>query len=71
MQPKSFTYAGTKDKRGITVQQVTVYRVTQDRLLALNRSKMMRDMKIGNTRHVNERLTLGDLKGNLFSVAIR
>jgi hypothetical protein len=34
--PRAFGYAGTKDKRGVTVQHVTLHRVTAEKLAALN-----------------------------------
>jgi tRNA pseudouridine13 synthase len=32
----AFSYAGTKDKRAVTVQQVTAFKVADGRLAALN-----------------------------------
>ncbi|GJN33200.1 hypothetical protein PR202_gb21771 [Eleusine coracana subsp. coracana] len=36
VQPRSFGFAGTKDKRAITTQQVTLFKVHASRLAALN-----------------------------------
>ncbi|RDY08040.1 hypothetical protein CR513_07775, partial [Mucuna pruriens] len=36
IQPKSFGFAGTKDKRAVTTQRVTVYKQRASRLAALN-----------------------------------
>ena len=69
LQPKNFTYSGTKDKRGITVQQVTVYGIRQEKVLALN--KRLKVLKVSDTRYVKQRLELGDLNGNRFSIALR
>ena len=41
-----FHYAGTKDRRAITSQLVTAFKVTAERLLALNQK--LRNMKLGN-----------------------
>ncbi|KAG7400675.1 hypothetical protein PHYBOEH_004722 [Phytophthora boehmeriae] len=70
----AFTYAGTKDKRGITTQLCTVYRGSKEKLEMLNRAG--RDFEsfnflVGDAKYVSERLNLGDLRGNRFSLAIR
>ncbi|KAG1686767.1 hypothetical protein DVH05_005975 [Phytophthora capsici] len=70
----AFTYAGTKDKRGITTQLCTVYRGSKERLETLNRAGRELDsfnFLVGNATYVPERLNLGDLRGNRFSLAIR
>ncbi|KAG6969930.1 hypothetical protein JG688_00005112 [Phytophthora aleatoria] len=70
----AFTYAGTKDKRGITTQLCTVYRGSRERLETLNRAGRELDsfnFLVGNAKYVPERLNLGDLRGNRFSLAIR
>ncbi|TDH69450.1 hypothetical protein CCR75_004393 [Bremia lactucae] len=70
----AFTYAGTKDKRGITTQRCTVYRVTKEQLATLNRSGRELDafnFLVGNATYVPKRLHLGDSRGNRFSLAIR
>lgn len=70
----NFTYAGTKDKRGITTQLCTVYRGSKEKLETLNRAGRDLDsfnFLVGNATYVPERLNLGDLRGNRFSLAIR
>ncbi|ETK90696.1 hypothetical protein L915_05584 [Phytophthora nicotianae] len=70
----AFTYAGTKDKRGITTQLCTVYRGSKERLETLNRAGRDLDsfnFLVGSAKFVSERLNLGDLRGNRFSLAIR
>ena len=66
---KCFAVAGTKDKRGVTVQAVTAYKTTPARLLQLN--KGFRHMMMGNFEYVSEQLGLGDLKGNRFEIMLR
>jgi tRNA pseudouridine13 synthase len=66
---KCFAVAGTKDKRGVTVQAVTAYKTTPARLLQLN--KGFRHMMMGNFEYVPEQLGLGDLKGNRFEIMLR
>ena len=66
---RSISYAGTKDKRGITVQAVTIRGIAPNRLAGLNKS--LRNAKIGNFTKVDSMLGLGDLKGNEFVVVLR
>ncbi|OAE22414.1 hypothetical protein AXG93_2381s1100 [Marchantia polymorpha subsp. ruderalis] len=40
VQPKSFSFAGTKDKRAVTTQQVTVYKQPAAKLALLNKKLM-------------------------------
>lgn len=70
----AFSYAGTKDKRGITSQLCTIYRGSVERLEMLNRAG--RDLEsfnflVGDAKYVASKLNLGDLQGNRFSLAIR
>ncbi|CAG8543921.1 17403_t:CDS:10, partial [Dentiscutata heterogama] len=64
-----FSYAGTKDRRAITVQKVTASMIKAERLLGLN--ARLHDMKLGNFEYVKEGLKLGDLKGNHFVITLR
>ncbi|KAH7056576.1 pseudouridine synthase [Linnemannia elongata] len=66
---KVFTFAGTKDRRGITSQWVTAHKVKAERLLALN--KGLRNMSLGNFSYVPKSLKLGDLNGNRFMITLR
>ena len=69
MKPQSFQFAGTKDRRGVTVQRVSVYRVYADRLLSVGRT--LRNAKIGNYQYQPNGLELGDLTGNEFVITLR
>jgi tRNA pseudouridine13 synthase len=68
-KPGSFGYAGTKDRRGVTVQEIRVYRVQAQRLKGLN--KTLKGMLLGNFEYCNDRLTLGQLSGNHFVITLR
>ncbi|EAL71680.1 tRNA pseudouridine synthase D [Dictyostelium discoideum AX4] len=70
---KNFSFAGTKDKRGITTQRVTVWKVTPEKLVELNNriSTLSPPVRIGEYRFVENHLRLGDLSGNRFSIVIR
>lgn len=64
---KSFNFAGTKDKRGITIQKVTGFKVLEENLQNLE----FNGIKIGDFKYRNNRIELGDLNGNRFSIIIR
>lgn len=69
MNRNMFQYAGTKDRRAKTTQEVTVYRVFAERLEELN--SRMKYLHFGNYRYVNEPLKLGKCKGNKFTIVLR
>ncbi|KAK6911419.1 Pseudouridine synthase, TruD [Dillenia turbinata] len=64
IQPQSFGFAGTKDKRSISTQTVHA-----NRLCALN--KRLIGIKVGDFCHVTEGLVLGQLLGNRFTITLR
>ncbi|KAF2431522.1 putative pseudouridine synthase TruD/Pus7 [Tothia fuscella] len=66
---KNFQFAGTKDRRAVTVQRISTYRVHADKLAALNRN--LRNAKIGDFKYENTGLALGDLLGNEFCITLR
>lgn len=69
MKPQAFQFAGTKDRRGITVQRVSVYRVFADRVIAAG--KTLRNAKLGNYEYLPRGLQLGNLTGNEFVITLR
>ncbi|ORX91128.1 pseudouridine synthase, partial [Basidiobolus meristosporus CBS 931.73] len=69
LSPKVFSYAGTKDRRGITTQLVTGHHVKAERLLGLNKS--MRGVQVGGFKYTPDKIDLGDLSGNRFVITIR
>lgn len=69
MNVKSFQFGGTKDRRGVTTQRVSVYRVHAEQLARLN--SRLRGSKIGDFKHQREGLELGDLGGNEFVITLR
>lgn len=64
-----FGYAGTKDRRAVTTQWVSVYRVRSETLQGLNAS--LRNLCVGNFKYCKEPLKLGSLSGNHFVVTLR
>lgn len=70
LNPKLFTYAGTKDKRAITTQFVTAKNVAAEKLATFNRREY-RGMRVGDFEYVERDTQLGDLYGNRFTIALR
>jgi len=70
VKPNLFTWAGTKDKRGVTAQLVTAFKVTPEKVSIMN-SIPHSGIQVGNFKFVNHRLLLGQLRGNRFNLAIR
>ncbi|KAL6252927.1 multisubstrate pseudouridine synthase 7 [Rhinocladiella similis] len=66
---KTFQFAGTKDRRAVTVQRVSAYRVDADRLASLNRC--LRYSAVGDFQYQKQGLELGDLSGNEFVITLR
>ena len=64
-----FGYAGTKDRRAVTTQRVSVYRVQAEQLQNVN--GILRNMCIGNFKYCKEPLKLGSLSGNHFLITLR
>ncbi|KAJ2314914.1 multisubstrate pseudouridine synthase 7 [Coemansia sp. Cherry 401B] len=68
-KPRAFGMAGTKDKRGITVQRCSAFRIAHDRLI--NVSRKLRGARLGNFSYGPRELRLGDLSGNQFQIVLR
>ncbi|GMY20993.1 multisubstrate pseudouridine synthase 7 [Fagus crenata] len=69
IQPRSFGFAGTKDKRSVSTQRVTVFKQHASKLAALN--ERLIGIKVGDFCYVKEGLLLGQLLGNRFTVTLR
>lgn len=66
---KQIRYAGTKDRRAVTVQNACVSKIPAERVNSLN--KTLRGIRLGSFRYSDTGLSLGDLEGNEFTIAIR
>ena len=69
LNSKSFQFAGTKDRRGVTVQRVSGYRVHRDALAKLN--TRMYSARVGDFGYKANGLELGQLGGNEFTITLR
>lgn len=59
--------AGTKDKRAVTKQRVSVWNIPPEEIEKIN----IKDIKLYGFEKSKERLRLGDLKGNSFKIIVR
>ncbi|PYH97329.1 tRNA pseudouridine synthase D [Aspergillus ellipticus CBS 707.79] len=66
---KNFQFAGTKDRRGVTVQRACAHRLHADRLVKLNPT--LRNAALGDFSYHKHGLDLGDLNGNEFVITLR
>lgn len=66
---KHICYAGTKDRRGVTVQRATIERLRLERLNNLN--KTLKGIRLGGFKYADRALKLGDLGGNEFVITIK
>ncbi|MEM3587555.1 MAG: tRNA pseudouridine(13) synthase TruD, partial [Candidatus Jordarchaeaceae archaeon] len=64
---KRLSYAGVKDKRAITTQRVSAWRVDPEKLKKVN----IKGLYIRDVRRDKNAVCLGDLWGNHFTVTIR
>lgn len=76
VQPTQFTYAEAKDKRGITSQLCTVYRVAKEKFQVFARQTQTRGLDdqsyiVGNLKYSRNKLKLGDCRGNVFTIVVR
>jgi tRNA pseudouridine13 synthase len=68
--PKHFQFAGTKDRRAVTVQRVSVFRQQAWQLAGLNRI-LKQGSKVGDFKYEQYGLELGALWGNEFVITLR
>jgi tRNA pseudouridine13 synthase len=64
---KRIGYAGLKDKRGITCQRISIYKPDPGRVERFG----FRGLELRNPEWSDERIELGNLKGNNFTIIIR
>ncbi|GKZ94318.1 hypothetical protein AnigIFM59636_007689 [Aspergillus niger] len=66
---KNFQFAGTKDRRGVTVQRACAHRLHAERLTKINPT--LRNAALGDFEYCKHGLDLGDLNGNEFVISLR
>ena len=72
VSPNTFGFAGTKDRRAVTTQRGTAFRVTKERLAAFMAHAPFGDsIRVGDFSYVAEPLRLGMLSANHFTITLR
>ncbi|HLD75613.1 MAG TPA: tRNA pseudouridine(13) synthase TruD, partial [Candidatus Norongarragalinales archaeon] len=66
VKPGRFNCAGNKDKKAITIQRASAFAVAPERLLSAN----VKDVKILSAWKAKEKVKLGDLGGNRFTITL-
>jgi tRNA pseudouridine13 synthase len=70
--PKSFSFCGTKDRRGITVQSVSVYRVSiDDTKKAIMHSSWDMAVRVSHMEYKSYPNKIGRSNGNRFKICLR
>lgn len=67
---KSFSYAGTKDRRSVSTQRIVARNAFPAKIAGINKMIGMR-MKVSHLRSVMGPLRFGDLSGNRFTIILR
>lgn len=66
---KTFSFAGTKDKRAVTIQRVSGFRVREEELK--NAMVGVQGIQVSDFKYASKKIELGDLNGNRFSIILR
>jgi len=61
------SFAGTKDKRAVTVQRASAWNIKEEDLEKVN----IKDIQLREFLYSNDKIDLGDLQGNRFAITIR
>ncbi|KAL2103126.1 hypothetical protein ACEWY4_002294 [Coilia grayii] len=69
--PSDFSYAGTKDKRAVTFQNMVVKKVSPQQLKEKASEFEPRGMRLSHIHAVSDPLHLGRLQGNHFDLVVR
>ena len=71
-RPSVFSFAGIKDRRAVTVQRVSAFKVHPDRLGAIGeRSALGVGVRLGGVRFAADPVRCGELAGNHFTIVLR
>ncbi|KAL0236330.1 hypothetical protein GEMRC1_002912 [Eukaryota sp. GEM-RC1] len=68
VSPKIFKISGIKDKRAVTAQYVTGFKLPKETLIKAN---TMRNIRVSNFSYVKDSLELGKHSGNRFTLILR
>lgn len=62
-----FGWAGTKDKRALTKQKISIWDISEEELARVR----LKDVELRVIGRSNKKISLGDLWGNRFRIAVR
>ncbi|GAB5370926.1 hypothetical protein AAMO2058_001535200 [Amorphochlora amoebiformis] len=71
LKPKTFSFAGTKDRRAITLQRVCGFGLQHKHLFGTVEKWLNKSMRVGHFEYKDTGLKLGELYGNRFSIILR
>lgn len=71
LKPNSIGYSGTKDKRAVTTQKITIFRRRPSEIERLNKFKYPPVMRVGDFEFVKNEVKLGQHSGNHFEIVLR
>ena len=71
LKPNNIGYNGTKDKRAVTTQKVTVYRRRPSEIERMNKFKHPPTIRVGDFEYVKDEAKLGQHTGNHFEIVLR
>ena len=71
LKPNNIGYNGTKDKRAVTTQKITVYRRRPSEIERMNKFKYPPIIRVGDFEYVKEEAKLGKHAGNHFEIVLR
>ncbi|KAK5627784.1 hypothetical protein RRF57_003499 [Xylaria bambusicola] len=69
LHPKAFGAAGTKDRRAVTVQRVSIKNRSPNSLIAVN--ERINNVKIGDFKYEQDPIRLNDHDGNEFVIVLK
>eukprot|EP01054_Gregarina_sp_Poly1_P000480 Gregarina_sp_Poly_1__479@NODE_1115_length_5039_cov_76_496380_g636_i1_p1_GENE_NODE_1115_length_5039_cov_76_496380_g636_i1NODE_1115_length_5039_cov_76_496380_g636_i1_p1_ORF_typecomplete_len964_score156_98TruD/PF01142_18/2_8e56TruD/PF01142_18/9_9e33_NODE_1115_length_5039_cov_76_496380_g636_i118074698 len=71
-RPKCFSFAGTKDKRGVTCQVVSGFKMSVEQFKSsMTKKEWDRQIRCSNFEYKAHTVKLGHLKGNHFKLVVR
>jgi len=64
--PKRIGFAGTKDKKAVTIQRISIYDTPKEQIDQI----LLKDITVKPIKYSDKRINLGDLWGNRFTIKV-
>ena len=71
INPNNIGYSGTKDKRAVTTQKITIFRRRPSEIERMNKFKYPPIIRVGDFEYVKDQAKLGSHLGNHFEIVLR